>query len=42
MSEKTLSVVNSEMLMAVLGPCDQHLRMIREAFGVRVTGNHNR
>mgnify|MGYP005841484751 FL=1 len=42
MSEKTLSVINSETLLAVLGPCDQHLRMIREAFGVRVTGNHNR
>ncbi|RMG03780.1 MAG: PhoH family protein [Planctomycetota bacterium] len=37
MSPQTLSVLNAETLLAILGPCDQYLRMIRNALGVRIT-----
>jgi phosphate starvation-inducible PhoH-like protein len=36
MSERTISVVNSKSLLAVLGARDQHLRKIREALGVAI------
>jgi len=37
MSERTISVVNSKSLLAVLGTRDQHLRRIREALGVSLS-----
>lgn len=37
MSERTISVVNSKSLLAVLGIRDQHLRRIREALGVSLS-----
>ncbi|NLF07028.1 MAG: PhoH family protein [Pirellulaceae bacterium] len=37
MSESTISVVNSQSLLALFGECDQHLRRIREALGVSVS-----
>ncbi|MEN6495438.1 MAG: PhoH family protein [Thermoguttaceae bacterium] len=37
MSERTISVVNSKSLLAVLGTRDQHLRRIREALGVNIS-----
>jgi len=42
MSERSIAVVNWETLVGIFGPCDQHVRMIREALGVRVTANNNR
>ncbi|WP_347246089.1 hypothetical protein [Thermogutta sp.] len=42
MSERSISIVNWETLAGVLGPCDQHARMIREVLGVRVTANNNK
>lgn len=42
MSERSIAVVNWETLVGMFGPCDQHVRMIREALGVRVTANNNR
>lgn len=36
MSERTISVVNSKSLLAVLGTRDQHLRKIREVLGVTI------
>lgn len=41
MSERSVSVVDWETLVGIFGPCDQHVRMIREALGVRVTANNN-
>jgi phosphate starvation-inducible protein PhoH and related proteins len=37
MMESTLSVVSSKTLLAVFGACDQHVRRIRNSFGVSVT-----
>lgn len=37
MSERTISVVNSKSLLAVLGTRDQHLRRIREVLGVAIS-----
>ncbi len=37
MAETTLSVANATTLLAVLGTRDQHLRLIRDALGVRVS-----
>lgn len=42
MKPKTLSIVNSDALVAVLGPCDRHVRMIRKALDVRITARDNR
>ena len=36
MSETTISVVSSKILLALFGTCDQHLRQIRDALGVQV------
>ncbi len=37
MHEATLSAVEPQLLLPLFGPCDQHLRRVREAFGVAVT-----
>lgn len=42
MTERAISIVNWETLAGVLGPCDQHARMIRDMLGVRVTSNNGR
>ena len=36
MSENTLSVVDSDSIVTLFGSCDQHVRRIREAFGVAI------
>ena len=37
MKETTISVVSSKTLLAIFGTCDQHVRKIRDALGVRVS-----
>ena len=37
MMESTISVVSSKALLTLFGACDQHLRRIRNALGVRIT-----
>ncbi len=39
MIESTISVLNSKALLAVFGPCDQHLRKIRDALGVSISAS---
>jgi phosphate starvation-inducible protein PhoH and related proteins len=36
MTESTISVVSSKALLTLFGACDQHLRRIRNALGVRI------
>ena len=40
MSEQTISVVDSKVLLTVFGACDQHLRKIREALGVSISARN--
>ncbi|MGQ9575859.1 MAG: PhoH family protein [Thermoguttaceae bacterium] len=42
MKETTISVVSSKALMAIFGACDQHVRKIREALGVRISARDGR
>ncbi|MBU4270983.1 MAG: PhoH family protein [Planctomycetes bacterium] len=42
MIESTISVVNSQSLLALFGECDQHLRRIRDALGVSITARDGR
>jgi phosphate starvation-inducible PhoH-like protein len=42
MSETTISVVSSKILLALFGTCDQHLRQIRDALGVQVWARDGR
>jgi len=35
--ETTISVVDSKAFLALFGTCDQHLRRVRDALGVRIT-----
>ena len=42
MMESTLSVVNSKALLTLFGACDQHVRRIRTALGVRITARDGR
>jgi len=42
MIESTISVVNSQALLALFGACDQHLRRIRSALGVSITAHDGR
>ena len=39
MMESTISVVSSKALLTLFGACDQHLRRIRNALGVRITAH---
>ena len=40
--ESTLSVVGSKALLTLFGPCDQHLRRIRNDLGVGITARDDR
>ncbi len=42
MSETTISAASSEELLALFGPCDQHVRAVRDAFGVSITARDGR
>jgi len=42
MKETTISVVSSKTLLALFGPCDQHVRKIRDALGVRISARDDR
>lgn len=42
MSETSLSVVNSRTLLAVFGTYDQHVRKVRDAFGVNISARGDR
>ncbi len=42
MKETTISVVSSKALLAVFGVCDQHVRKIRDALGVRISARDGR
>ncbi len=42
MSETAISVVSSQALLALFGTCDQHVRKIREAFGVSIAARDGR
>lgn len=42
MSETVISVLDSEALIALFGTCDQHVRRIRQAFGVRISAREGR
>jgi len=42
MIETTISVVNSEALLTLFGACDQHLRRLRDALGVKVSALNGR
>lgn len=39
MTENTISVVSSKALLTLFGPCDQHLRTIRDALGVNISAH---
>ena len=40
--ESTISVVSSKALLTLFGACDQHVRRIRNALGVRITARDDR
>ncbi len=42
MKETVISEVSSKTLLAVFGACDQHVRRIREALGVRISARDGR
>lgn len=42
MSEATISAASSEELLALFGPCDQHLRAVRDALGVSISARDGR
>jgi phosphate starvation-inducible PhoH-like protein len=42
MKETTISVVSSKTLLALFGICDQHVRRIRDALGVRISARDGR
>ncbi len=42
MSETTISAENSEELLALFGPCDQHVRAVRDALGVSISARDGR
>jgi phosphate starvation-inducible protein PhoH and related proteins len=42
MMESTLSVANHEALLTLFGACDQHVRRIRNTFGVSITARDGR
>ena len=42
MSEATISAASSEELLALFGPCDQHVRAVRDALGVSISARDGR
>jgi phosphate starvation-inducible protein PhoH and related proteins len=42
MSETAISVVSSKALVTLFGACDQHVRRIRDAFGVTISAHEGR
>lgn len=42
MSETTISAASSEELLALFGPCDQHVRAVRDALGVSISARDGR
>lgn len=41
MTENTISVVSSKVLLTLFGTCDQHLRTLRDALGVSITAHED-
>ncbi len=41
MFETTISVVDSKVLLSLFGPCDQHLRRLRDTLSVRISARND-